>query len=101
MEEKILTLILDKLYINRENFFCSRKREFVDARILFTHFYIMFISKRKYGTYTILMKYLNKRNNVIAYYANQHYSLIKTNKEYKIKFNLIIHTINDTIRTTS
>ena len=89
MEEEILTLILDKLYINREDFFISGKREFVEARMLFVYFFIQNYSGKKHGVLTVLSKFLNKTPSTTLYYELNHSSLLKGSKIYRIKYTLL------------
>lgn len=89
MEEEILTIILDKLYINREEFFISGKREFVEARMLFIYFFIQNYKGRKHGMFTVLSKFLKKCPSTTLHYQLNHFSVLKTDKMYKIKFSLL------------
>lgn len=88
-EEELLQFVLDKLYISKEEFLTSSKREYVDARMLFVHFFIKNYKKRIHGVNTLLARFLYKSPCTISYYIDCHDALLKGDKMYKIKYTLL------------
>lgn len=88
-EEELLQFVLDRLYINKEDFLTCSTREFVDARMLFVHFFIKNYKGRKHGVNTVLAKFLFKSPCTISYYIDNHRALLVGDKMYRIKFTLL------------
>lgn len=88
-EEELLELFKEHLYIDEEEFFNSGKREGVDARTLFTTFFLKNHKGSNYGIKNRLSKFLKRNHSTIIYYLDIHPWLVKTNKPYRIKYTLL------------
>jgi hypothetical protein len=84
-----LQFVLETLYINKEDFFKSSKREFVDARMLFVHFFIKNYKGRKHGVLTVLANFMFKSPCTVLYYQENHDSCIMGDRMYRIKYTLL------------
>ena len=93
--ERLLKFFTNILFMTKNQLLEDRKRNGVLDRMLFTHFYITYSGESHYGVHTTLSKFFNKKHSTVIHYRDNHREMLRVDKLYKKKFEIINKHFNN------